>query len=413
MLKVEYSDMKIVQINACYEYSSTGRTCFELHNYLSEHGIESYKFYSMPMAHSVKNDLIGNWFDHKLHALQSRITGKQAYFSHIPTFNLIQKLRKINPTIIILRNLHGNYINLPMLTRFIAENNIATIVVLHDCWFFTGYCCHYTEAKCFKWQKECFDCPLIKKDRASWFFDTSKTIFWGHKKMFESIPRLAVVGVSDWITNEGRQAAIFSNVKLFRRIYNWINLNVFYPRLNTEYIREMLGLKNTDFVALGVSMSWSFRKGLEVFIQLAEMMPDIKIVMIGQRPNIELPSNIISVAPTNSTEELAQYYSMANVLLNFSIQETFGKVAAEALACGTPLIVNNATANPELPGDCGYVVNNNDINKVIECVKEIREKSKDYYRKRCVARAHQLFNKDNNIKQYIELFEELNNNKFN
>lgn len=397
--------MTVVQINACYEYSSTGRTCLELHTYLSERGYASYKFYSMPMANSDKGDLIGNIFDHKLHALLSRIFGKQAYFSHIPTYKLIQKLRKISPDIVILRNLHGNYINLPMLTKFLAENNIATIIVLHDCWFFTGYCCHYTEANCFKWQKECFDCPLIKTDKASWFFDTTREVFRKRKKMLDRIPRLAIVGVSDWITEESRKSVVLNNAIVFRRIYNWINLNVFYPRLNTEALRSKLGIENTTFVALGVSMSWSFRKGLEVFIQLAEQMPDITIVMVGQRPNAKLPSNIIFVPATSSSEELAQYYSMANVLLNFSIQETFGKVAAEALACGTPLIVNNATANPELPGDCGYVVNN--IKHAIEAINDIRKKGKAYYQERCVSRARLLFDKDNNIEQYIELFNEL------
>ena len=402
--------MKVVQINACYEYSSTGRTSLELHRYFEEHGIESYKFYAMPTANSCKGDLIGNWFDHKLHALLSRIFGRQGYFSQIPTYNLIRKLRKIKPDIVILRNLHGNYINLSMLTRFLAKNNIGTIAVLHDCWFFTGYCCHYTEKNCFKWQNECHDCPLIKKDRASWFFDTTKKVFKDRAKMFGAIPRLAVVGVSDWITNEAKKAYVLSSAKIFHRIYNWINLNEFYPHGDTSRLRNKHGLKDTDFIALGVSMSWSFRKGLEVFVQLAQRMPDIKILMIGQKPEIELPANIISILPTNSTSELASYYSMADVLLNFSIQETFGKVAAEALACGTPLVVNNATANPELPGDCGYIIENNDINQVVEAVSSIRENGKNYYQQQCVARARQLFDKEKNIKQYIELFKNLISN---
>ena len=398
--------MKIVQINACYEYSSTGRTCYELHTYLIEHGIESFKFYSKSQPDSDKYDLIGSWFDHKLHALLSRIIGKQAYFSRFPTYKLLQKLRKIKPDIVILRNFHSNYINLPILAHFLAENDIPTIIVLHDCWFFTGYCCHYTEVGCQKWQNECHHCSLIKKDKASWFFDTTRTVFKDRKKLFEAIPRLAVVGVSDWITNEGRKSPIFHKAIKFERIYNWINLKVFYPRENEDF-RIQLGLKDTDFVALGVSMIWSFRKGLEVYIEVAKQMTDIKIVLIGDKPNIKLPSNIITVAPVSSTDILAKYYSMADVLFNFSIQETFGKVAAEALACGTPLIVNNATANPELPGSCGYVVSNNNVDQVLDAIKDIRAKGKDYYKQQCVERAKTLFDKEKNINQYIQLFHEL------
>lgn len=401
--------MKVVQINACYEYSSTGRTCYELHTYLTEHGIDSFKFYSIPQSNSEKFDLIGTWFDHKLHALLSRIIGKQAYFSTIPTHKLLSKLRMIKPDVVILRNLHSNYINFPMIARYLAQNDIPTIIVLHDCWFFTGYCYHYTEVKCKKWQSECHHCPLIRKDKASWFFDTTRKVFYDRKHLLENIPRLAVVGVSDWITNEGRKAPIFHKATKIQRIYNWINLKVFYPRETTE-LRSRLGLKGSDFVALGVSMAWNFRKGLNIYLEVAQQMPDIKIVMIGHKPDMNLPSNIISIPPTNSAEDLAQYYSMADVLFNFSIQETFGKVAAEALACGTPLIVNNATANPELPGQCGYVIEDNDIQQVITAVNTIRTNGKDYYKKQCVERANFLFEKDTNIQQYIQLFQELTKN---
>ena len=149
---------------------------------------------------------------------------------------------------------------------------------------------------------------------------------------------------------------------------------------------------------------------MEIFFDVAEQIPDVKIIMIGCLPDCELPFNILNVPPTGSVDELAEYYSLVDVLFNFSIQETFGKVAAEALACGTPLIVNEVTANPELPGECGFVVKNNDVNYIINAVNTIRSKGKDYYQQMCVERAHNLFEKDKNIKQYIELFNILNIN---
>lgn len=398
--------MKVIQINACYEYSSTGRTCYELHSYLTEHGIESYKFYSMPQPKSDKYDLIGSWFDHKLHAFLSRMTGRQAYFSSVATHTLIRKLKIISPDVVILRNFHSNYVNLPMIAKYLAKNDIPTIIVLHDCWFFTGYCCHFTEVKCHKWQIECHDCPLIKTDKASWFFDVTRSVFRHRKRLLEAIPRLAIVGVSDWITNESLKSPVFHNAIKFQRIYNWINLKVFFPRETTE-LRLALGLKDSDFVALGVSMSWSYRKGFEVYLEFARKIPDIKVIMIGHIPDVELPTNIIPVLPTTSADELAQYYSLADVLFNFSIQETFGKVAAEALACGTPIIVNNATANPELPGPCGCVVENNNVSQIIDAVRNIRSKGKNFYQQQCVERAKTLFDRDKNIEEYITLFHEL------
>ena len=363
--------MKVVQINAVYGASSVGRTMMEMHEFFTLNGIESYNFYSVKTSKSNPCDIIGGKLDHKIHGFFSRLFGKQAYFSFFPTRTLIKKLKKIDPDVVILRNLHSNYIHMPLLLKYLAKEDISTLVVLHDCWFFTGHCCHYTEIGCHKWQTECNHCPLIHTNNKSWFFDNSHCIFQDKKHLFGSIPHLAVVGVSDWITNEARKAPIFENAKQFQRIYNWIDFKKFYYRENAPEIREGLGLAANDFVALAVSMLWDDRKGLGVIIKLAKTLPDIKIVMVGNLPPVQLPSNIISLPPTGAVDKLAEYYSMADVFLNFSIQETFGKVAAEALSCGTPTVVNNATANPEIPGPCGEIVNSNDLNSVVECTCEI------------------------------------------
>lgn len=399
--------MKIVQINSVYEYSSTGRTTKELHLALLKQGFQSEVFYATPNKQSKSKELIGSKIGHKLHAFLSRLFGKQAYYSYFPTRRLIKKLQSILPDVVILRNFHSNYIHMPLLLKYLAKENIATIVVLHDCWFFTGHCCHYTEIGCNRWQTECHHCPLIHMNNKSWFFDNSRSIFRDKKWLFGAIPNLAVIGVSDWITNEGRKAPIFENAKIFQRIYNWIDFKKFHYRENAPAIREKLGLASNDFVALGVSMLWDDRKGLDVICSIARMMTEIKIVLIGKMPENDYPDNIISVAPTNSTDQLAEYYSMADVFLNFSIQETFGKVSAEALACGTPLVVNNATANPEIPGPCGEIIDNRNLNDVVDAIKRIRAKGKNAYFGQCIKRAHDLFDKEKNIQQYVELFDNL------
>ena len=399
--------MKVVQINAVYGASSVGRTMKEMHEFFTSNGIKSYNFYSVQTSESNPYDIIGAELDHKIHGFFSRLFGKQAYFSYFPTKTLVKKLEKIKPDVVILRNFHSNYINMPLLLKWLAIENIATIVVLHDCWFFTGHCCHYTEIGCDKWQVECHHCPLIKTNNKSWLLDNSRSIFNDKQRLFGAIPRLAVVGVSDWITNEGRKSPIFGNAEHFQRIYNWIDFNKFYFRENAYLLREKLGVTSDDFVALAVSMQWDDRKGLNVIIKLAEAMPEIKVVLVGSCSSKQLPSNVISYPPTGSVDQLAEYYSMADVFLNFSIQETFGKVTAEALACGTPAVVNNATANSEIPGSCGAIVDTIDFGSVVEAVRRIRTNGKTYYSEHCVQRAHELFDKDKNIMQYIELFKAL------
>lgn len=401
--------MKIVQINAVYGISSTGRTMLQLHEYLKSQGHKSWVFYSIPTDDSAEEELIGGKTDHKIHAFLSRFFGLQAYFSSYPTYRLINKLKSIAPDVVILRNFHSNYINLPMLAHFLAKNDIPTVLVLHDCWFYTGHCCHYTEVGCMKWRTECSQCPLTHSENKSYFFDTSRKVFRDKRRLFGSIPRLAIVGVSEWITGEAKLSPIFEKASIIRRIYNWIDLKTFQPQNNTKEIRHKYGLSETDFVALGVSMRWSYKKGEATFVELAKRMPEIKVLMVGQMSNQMLPANVLNIPPTSSVKVLSELYSIADVFLNFSIQESFGKVAAEALACGTPLIVNDATANSEIPGDCGYVINNTDIDSIVKVITIIKKVGKEIYRQRCVERARSLFDMDSIIKEYIELFYELEN----
>ena len=84
-------------------------------------------------------------------------------------------LQTQQPDLVVLNNLHANYIHLPMLLMYLAKKDIPTVVVLHDCWLYTGKCCFYTSSECEKWKDRCHDCPARKQYNKSSFFDFSKT----------------------------------------------------------------------------------------------------------------------------------------------------------------------------------------------------------------------------------------------
>lgn len=402
--------MKVLQINAVNEISSTGRSSLEIANYLNQHGHEGYIAYSAGTPYH-KGYKIGNKLDTKIHGLLSRILGTQAYFSYFATKRLLKYIDHLKPDIVHLRNLHGNYIHLPLLLNYLAKNDISTVITLHDCWFYTGKCTYYTAIGCNKWQEVCEKCPKLKNDNPSWFFDRTKKMFEDKKRGFSKISHLAVVGVSDWITNEAKKSFL-SSAKIITRIYNWIDLDVFKPA-ETANLRNKLKLNN-KFIIIGVASHWSNAKGLNKFLQLATMINnDTIILLVGSLPKkIKLPFNIIHINETHSTNELAQYYSMADVYLHLSIEETFGKTIAEALACGTPVVAINSTAIPEIVGQgCGYLVDNNNLNKIHDAIQKIKQMGKSYYSKNCINHVQMNFNKDTLIKAHLKLYH-LNSSSF-
>jgi len=400
--------MKIMQINAVCNIGSTGRTTIELADVLKEQGHEYFIVYSQDSAHNTHENLyiMGTEPGKKLHALLSRLAGLQAYFSHFSTFKLLKHIDNVNPDVITLRNFHSNYINLKMVLKYIAKKNIAAVVVLHDCWFYTGKCFHYTEEKCQKWQTGCYNCPRVGKDNISWFFDRTKKMYNDKKKLFSKINNLAVIGVSDWVTNEVKKS-FFRDAKIVKRIYNWVHTDVF--KYTESDLRSKLNSED-KFVILGVASGFCEDKGIFDFIKLAEKLnDDFKIILIGKMDDtINLPYNIINIKSTNDTTELAKYYSMADVFLNLSREETFGKVTVEAMSCGTPAIVYKTTGCTELIAEnCGYSVPLFDVSAVYDKILKIKEKSKGFYSDFCIKHVNESFEYRKNAMEYIELYKEM------
>lgn len=397
--------MKVLQINAVYKISSTGRTVLELHQFLQKKGVDSF------VACSNGNGcegiyLIGTDFEKKLHALLSRMSGLQGYFSGKGTRKLIRYIEQIKPDIVHLRNLHANYVNMPMLLGYLAQYDIGTVVTLHDCWFYTGKCTHYTIAKCSKWQGGCGHCPQLEKDNKSWFFDRTVKIWKDKKAWFGAIPRLAVIGVSDWITDEARKS-LLGHAKIIRRIYNWIDLKAF-QYADSEKLLEKWGLED-KFVILGIASQWSEKKGLDTFIRLGEKIgDDTRIVLVGNMPECSLPEYIIHIPAINDVQELVGFYSMADVFLQMSLEESFGKTVAEALACGTPVITVDSTANGELvPKNCGIVLETLEIPTILAALYEVKNCGKAYYKDFCRKFAEDHFDLSERSEDYMDVYQEL------
>ena len=403
--------MKVLQINALYEKLSTGRTMKEMHEFMQEHGIESYVASPVLDRHLKNSYKIGNNLDMKMHALLSRITGEQAYFSYFSTKGLLGYIKKINPDIVHLRNLHGNYINLKLLMKYLAENDIAVAVTLHDCWFYTGKCCHYIEDHCYRWKEDCGHCPALKKYNKSWFFDRTRKMLYDKIKWFGAINKLGVIGVSAWITADASQSKVFRKAKEIQTIFNWIDLDSFFPH-NADDLKYELNIFD-KFVILGIAAGWNTQKGLDIFLELSDMISDeYIIIMVGECCSLEQRNSdkIKFIGKIDDVKLLSDYYSMADVFINPSIQETFGKTTAEALASGVPVIGYNATATPEIlgqDGSCGYIVDENKADLYWKKIQEINKKGKASYTDACRERAEKYFDKDTNINQYICLYKNL------
>lgn len=247
--------MKIIQINACYGYGSTGIIVRDLQNICICNGIECVVAFPYSKGEVSGGYKMGNLISNKLHAVLARISGKQGYFSTLSTRRFLSFLEQYKPDIIHIHNLHGCYINLPMLLKYAAKRKITVVATLHDCWFYTGGCSHYTSVECDKWLKECGKCPRRYQETAAYLWDDSSQILADRKKLFGSIANLVGVGVSNWIAEEAHKT-VFKNAKCLT-IYNGIDTEYFHPvesdfrkKYNLEGKKIILAPANKWFMAI-------------------------------------------------------------------------------------------------------------------------------------------------------------------
>ena len=400
--------IKILQINVIANSGSRGKIAEKIGIQILKEGWESYIAYGR-WAYSSKSKLIkiGNKIDIFSHVIGSRLLDKHGYFSIHATKKLIKKIKEINPDIIHLHNIHGYFLNYKILFDFISQYNKPIVWTLHDCWSFTGHCSHYTAAKCNKWQTLCFKCPIINSYPKS-FIDNSKNNYIKKKTIFTHPANLHIVTVSDWLHNQVDQS--FLKNYPIHTICNGINLNTFKPKVST--IRKKLKIEN-KFVILSIASYWNNLKGLNDFIQFANLLDDkYVIILVGvKKAQLKmLPSNIIGIPKTENIEELVDLYSAADIYASFSIEETFGMTIAESMACGTPVIVYNSTACPELvTNNTGFIVNPHDFEKVIEAIVKVEKIGKNAYSQICRKHIEDCFSEEKTYTQYLSLYKELLN----
>ena len=201
--------MKVLQLNTIYKQKSTGRTCWEVEKTIEEYGGSSLTIHQVgDVSDRVHSYVVNNKYGYYLHKLLPRITGLDGYYSFFATKKAIKRIKDYNPDIIHLRNLHGAYLNLPLLFDFLATYGKPVVLNLHDTWAYTGKCPAYDDVGCEKWKSECRNCPQWKGYPYSWFFDRSRKKFKDKKRWYASIKNLTIGGVSDYMKSESGESVV-------------------------------------------------------------------------------------------------------------------------------------------------------------------------------------------------------------
>ncbi|WP_207640375.1 glycosyltransferase [Ruminococcus albus] len=178
--------MKILMINVVCGIRSTGRICTDLADALTEQGHTvkiAYGRETVPEKYQKYAIRIGNDLDVKLHGVRARLLDECGFGSKRATIKFIEWVKKYDPDVIHLHNIHGYYINVEVLFDYLRSCGKKIIWTLHDCWAFTGHSALCDGINCEKWEKGCSNCPNLKEYPKS-LFDYSKNNWIKKEKFF-------------------------------------------------------------------------------------------------------------------------------------------------------------------------------------------------------------------------------------
>lgn len=340
--------MKIAYLNACGN-GSTGHIVDKLKEICENNGISVISIYARESC--VRQDKTTvrcfNKFDFYIDGILTRLLDNHGLNSKVNTRRILKVLRDFKPDIIHIHNLHGYWINYPMLFNYIKENNIKVVWTFHDCWHITGHCTHFDYVQCDKWKIGCHNCEQLKEYPASSFYDGSKRNYNFKKKYFTSIDDMVIVTPSQWLQSKVKES--FLNKYNVRVINNGVDISVFKPSVDIEKKKSILS-QGFKHIILGVAATWNERKGLKYILKIADKEPEWYFVIIGsisQKSIIKADyKNVFFINRTENVQILCDWYSIADVFVNPTLEDTYPTTNLESIACGTP-VVTYATGGSE------------------------------------------------------------------
>jgi len=400
--------MHVVQVNCVYKKGSTGKIVHDLHTAYRVQGIESFVCYGRGEIIAEENVCkTASEAVSKAYNVLSRLTGIQYGGNWSGTAKLIKKIKRIKPDVVHLHCINGFFVNIYRLLGWLKKNRIPTVLTLHAEFMYTGSCAYALD--CEQWREDsgCRKCPQLKEATGSLLLDRTHTAWRRMKKAFDGFENMRVVSVSPWLEERAKHSAILRD-KNHTCVFNGIDTeNVFHYR-NTEDLRKKLDLQGKP-VALYVTAAFNAFKGADYVLELARRMPETTFLVIGNRGDIgEHPENVLALGRVENQEELACYYSMADVTLLTSKKETFSMVCAESLCCGTPIVGFEAGAPetislPQYSAFCRY----GDIDGLKKRLEQAIQKKEN--KEEISHMALSVYGKQEMCQRYLGIYKELTN----
>ena len=165
---------------------------------------------------------------------------------------------------------------------------------------------------------------------------------------------------------------------------NGVDSDLFAPA-DREAVRSELGLTKPTMVAVGNVLA---TKGQDIAIRALTILDDTELLIVGRGADesaFKTLAQSLGVADRVhfvgrvKQEDLARYFSAADVSLLASVREGWPNVLLESMSCGTPVVASNVGGVPEIitRSEPGRIMPERTPEALAEAVRSLRAEAPD------------------------------------
>lgn len=251
----------------------------------------------------------------------------------------LSRIRPLKPDVIHLHWLGSTLLRIESLRALAAYRPL--VWTLHDSWPFTGGC--HVPLDCSRFETGCGSCPILESEREN---DLSRWVFRRKAATYDGL-KIHFVAPSAWMAEMARSSRLLGDAPI-TVIPHGVDTSVFKP-IDKEIARSILGWPNgRQYVLFGaVEAIDNPLKGVPYLLRALGHLEaraedrQIELVVFGSiapEGGWEAPFRSRFVGPITDEVAMALIYAAADVMVVPSPLESFGLTAAEAQACGTPVV---------------------------------------------------------------------------
>ncbi|EMI17889.1 glycosyl transferase, group 1 family [Rhodopirellula maiorica SM1] len=287
-----------------------------------------------------------------------------------------------------------------------------TVMTLRESWMMTGHCACPTG--CDRWKTGCGSCPDLQRVPS---VQSDFTRFnWQRKRTTIQQSDLHITTISNWLRQQVQQSPICEGKKV-HVVHNSVDERSFFPG-DMLAARNALSIPHDKFVVLlaGQSIEGVHRGISQHAVKALNRLDDhgIHALLIGRSAGdvaatLNTPSS--TVPYRESPQEMAQCYQAADLTIVPSEYETFGRVAAESLFCGTPVLAfaTGGLTDIVVPNVCGKLVPTGDVDALAAGLADLKSNPDALLRMRndCVSHVRERFGTKSIAVQYGNVYQEV------